>query len=79
MRKTKKVRRLLPEGQNTDAVRLKTIKSYPTKQIIRQENIENTEVWQKMKRPKRSKILLGSAYQRIEFPIIQSVVNSKDS
>lgn len=77
MRKNKKARRLPPEGQNTDTVRLKNIKSYPTKQIIRQENIENTDLCQKIKRPKRSKILLGSAYQRIEFPIIQSVTTNK--
>jgi len=30
-----------------------------------------------MRKPKRSKILLGSACQRIEFPIIQSVANNK--
>lgn len=77
LKRNKKRIRFPSDGQNTEALRLKTIKSFPSKQIIRQENIENSDQLQRMRRPKKSKILLGSACQRIEFPLIQTVVTNK--
>lgn len=56
-------------------VMIKTLTS--TKKTIRQENIENNDLLRGVKKSKKSKILLGEACQRIEFPLIQTVVNSK--
>lgn len=66
-----------PQRSNKVArmVMIKTIAS--NKKIMRQENIENTDILRGVKKSKKSKMLLGEACQRIEFPLIQTVVNSK--
>lgn len=56
-------------------IMVKTLTS--NKKIVRQENIENNDFLRGVKKSKKSKILLGEACQKIEFPLIQTVVNSK--